>query len=184
MELTQKFTEEKKSDIDSLKSIVEMVMSVDLMANNRKRCIVESRMIYAYILREFGYSLNRIGLSLKKDHTTIIHYLTTVRKLIETDSEMLRKYYKCRDMFLEERDIVEPNNKEGLKSQVFSLSTKITVLMAENNNLINEIKKLKQETKTQDKRLNRIIKFIDENTPIGHEFIIERKIIKMFDEQD
>lgn len=182
MESIQKFTEEKRNDIDSLKSIVEMIMSVDIMETNRKRCIVESRMIYAYILREFGYSLNRIGLSIKKDHTTIIHYLTTMRKLLETDKEILRKYHKCRDMFLEDRDPIESDNKEDLKSQLFSLSTKLTVLMIENTNLLNQIKSLKEDTKPKDKRLNRIVKLLDENTPIGHEFIIERKIIKMFDE--
>jgi len=182
MESTQKFTEEKRNDIDSLKSIVEMIMSVDIMETNRKRCIVESRMIYAYILREFGYSLNRIGLSIKKDHTTIIHYLTTMRKLIETDKEILKKYNKCRDMFLEDRDPVDTDNKQDLRSQLFSLSTKLTVLMIENANLINEIKRLKEDTTLKDKRLNRIVKLLDKNTPIGHEFIIERKIIKMFDE--
>jgi hypothetical protein len=182
MESTQKFTEEKKNDIDSLKSIVEMVMSVDLMETNRKRCIVEARMIYAYILREMNYSLNRIGMSLKKDHTTIIHYISSIRKLLEIDNELLRRYHKCRDMFMQDRDPSFIVKREDLSSEVFRLGSKMEILMIENGNLQKEIKRLKEESKSSDKRLNRVFKFIDEHTPIGHEFIIERKIIKMFDE--
>ncbi len=54
--------------------------------------------------------------------------------------------------------------------------------MIENKNLQTEIKKLKEESKVGNKRFNRVIKFMEENVPIGHEFIFERKIIKMFDE--
>jgi len=182
MESKQEFTEEKNSDIEILKSIVEMVMSVDLMANNRKRCVVESRMIYAYILREINYSLNRIGMSLKKDHTTVIHYIATLRKLIQTDTEILSKYSKCRDLFMNERHPENIDNKEGFINKVLSLSNKVDVLMVENERLKNDNKKIKEQIIIDDKRLNRIVKFIDENTPIGHEFIVERKIRKMFDE--
>jgi hypothetical protein len=182
MELTQKFIEEKKNDIDTLKNIVEMVMSVELMETNRKRCVVEARMVYAYILREFSYSLNRIGMSLKKDHTTIIHYLSSIRKLLETDKELLRRYHKCRDIFMEDRNPEFISKREDLNSEVFKLSSKIEILMIENKNLQKEIKILKEESKSGDKRLNRVLRLIDDNTPIGHEFIIERKIIKLFDE--
>jgi hypothetical protein len=182
MESTQKFIEEKKSDIDTLKNIIEMVMSVGLMETNRKRCVVEARMMYAYILRELNYSLSRIGMSLKKDHTTIIHYLTAFRKLLETDKELLRNYHKCRDMFMEDRDPELIKKRDDLKSEVFRLSTKLEVMMIENKNLQTEIKKLKEESKVGNKRFNRVIKFMEENVPIGHEFIFERKIIKMFDE--
>jgi hypothetical protein len=182
MELTQKFTEESNSDIDTLKNIVEMVMSVGLMETNRRRCVVEARMVYAYILRELNYSLNRIGMSLNKDHTTIIHYLSSVRKLLEIDEELLKKYHKCRDIFMADRDPKFISKKEDLKIEVFRLSSKIEVLMIENGHLQKEIKKLKEESKLSNKRLNRVFKFIDEHTPKGHEFIIERKIIKMFDE--
>ena len=41
---------------------------------------------------------------------------------------------------------------------------------------------MKKDFSSNDKRLNRIVNFIDENTPVGHEFIIERKIRNMFDE--
>jgi hypothetical protein len=41
---------------------------------------------------------------------------------------------------------------------------------------------MKKDLTSNNKRLNRIVNFIDENTPIGHEFIIERKIRRMFNE--
>ena len=182
MESKQKFTEEIKSDIDVLKSIVEMVMSVELMAKNRKRCVVEARMIYASILRECNYSLNRIGMSLKKDHTTIIHYISSLRKLLDIDPELRRKYIKCMDMFMNERDPLTETNKESLTVQILKLNTRLDVLTKERNNLLNEIKKMKQEVKPIDKRLNNIMKLIEEKTKVGHEFITERKIRKLFDE--
>jgi hypothetical protein len=180
MESIQKSTE--ANDIDTLRNIIEMVMLVGLMETNRRRCVVEARMMYAYILRELNYSLNRIGMSLKKDHTTIIHYLSAFRKLLEVDKELLRKYHKCRDMFMEDRDPELIKKRDDLKSEVFRLSTKLEVVTIENKNLEKEIKKLKEESKAGDKRFNRIIKFMEENVPKGHEFIFERKIIKLFDE--
>jgi hypothetical protein len=182
MELKQKYTEETRSDIDVLKDIVEMVMSVDLMATNRKRCVVEARMMYTGILRECNYSLNRIGMSLKKDHTTIIHYLSSLRKLLDVDIELRRKYIKCMEIFMNERDPLTATNKETLTVEVLKLNTKLDILTKEKNNLLNEIKKMKEEIKPMDKRLGNIMKLIDENTKVGHEFIIERKIRKLFDE--
>lgn len=182
MESKQSYTEVKKSDIETLRSIVEMVMAVELMANNRKRCVVEARMIYADILRECNYSLNRIGMSLKKDHTTIMHYINKLKGLLETDGEILRKYYKCRELFMKERQPETYQAKEDLMGQIISLSNKLDIMIVENDRLKRENERLIKQPNVDEKRLNRIVKFIDENTPIGHEFITERKIRKLFDE--
>lgn len=189
MESKQRYTEER-NDLDVLRSIVNMVLVTDINATNRSRYVVEGRMIYAKILREYGYSLNRIGCYLKKDHTTVIHYTRTIDKLIDANDEIVGKYAKCREMFiLEKGSCTDLITEYDLKNEIFRLNNKINVLIADNNELSNKVEgfkgtvnMLKKELTQDDKRLNRIVKFIDENTPIGHEFIVERKIIKMFDE--
>ena len=182
MESTQKFIEEKKSDADVLKEIVEMVMDAKLMANNRKRCVVEARMVYSNILREYSYSLSKIGISLGKDHTTIIHYVSELRKLLDTDNELFKKYNKCREMFMQEKDPMISTEKNNVTAQLYRLSLRFDELKQENKDLLQQINNLKKESKPRNKRLDRIFKVIEDSTPIGNEFIIERKIIKMFDE--
>jgi len=65
----------------------------DLPQKSRRRRYVKARCVVTQILREEGYSLPEIGDILKRDHSTIIHYLklekpetcdvTAVRRLID-----------------------------------------------------------------------------------------------------
>lgn len=173
----------EKNDIEVLRDIVNMVLVTDVGSKKRMRYVVEGRMIFSKILREYGYSLNRIGSFLGKDHTTIIHYTRTINKLLDVDLEMLGKYTKCRELFiLEKQPSSELTTEYDLKNEIFRLSTKLTVLLKENTLLKEKMANIKKDLAGNDKRLNRIVNFIDENTPVGHEFIIERKIRTMFDE--
>jgi len=173
----------ERNDLDVLKDIVNMVLVTDINTKKRMRYVVEGRMIFSKILREYGYTLNRIGSFLGKDHTTIIHYTKTIDKLLDVDLDILNKYNKCREMFILERGVSSDLITEyDLKNEIFRLGTKITYLINENTLLKEKITNLKKDLAGNDKRLNRIVNFIDENTPVGHEFIIERKIRNMFDE--
>jgi hypothetical protein len=173
----------ERNDIEVLRDIVNMVLVTDIGAKKRMRYLVEGRMIFAKILREYGYSLNRIGSFLGKDHTTIIHYTRTINKLLDVDLEILGKYTKCRELFiLEKAPTSELTSEYDLKNEIFRLSTKLTVLLNENTLLKEKMANMKKDLTSNNKRLNRIVNFIDENTPIGHEFIIERKIRRMFNE--
>jgi hypothetical protein len=173
----------ERNDIEVLRDIVNMVLITDIGAKKRMRYLVEGRMIFAKILREYGYSLNRIGSFLGKDHTTIIHYTRTINKLLDVDLEILGKYTKCRELFiLEKAPTSELTSEYDLKNEIFRLSTKLTVLLNENTLLKEKMANMKKDLTSNNKRLNRIVNFIDENTPIGHEFIIERKIRRMFNE--
>jgi hypothetical protein len=173
----------ERNDIEVLRDIVNMVLVTDIGSKKRMRYLVEGRMIFSKILREYGYSLNRIGSFLGKDHTTIIHYTRTVDKLLDVDIEILGKYTKCRELFiLEKAPTEELITDYDLKNEIFRLSTKIAYLLNENTLLKENVTNMKKDLAGNDKRLNRIVNFIDENTPVGHEFIIERKIRNMFDE--
>jgi len=173
----------ERNDLEVLRDIINMVLVTDVTAKKRMRYLVEGRMIFAKILREYGYSLNRIGSFLGKDYTTIIHYTRTINKLLDVDIEILGKYKKCRELFILEKQPTEELTTEyDLKNEIFRLSTKIAYLINENTLLKEKMANMKKDLSSNDKRLNRIVNFIDENTPVGHEFIIERKIRNMFDE--
>ena len=83
---------ETKSDFDFVKQVVEMVMGYGIFDNNRKRRVVETRMMFGLLMVELNYPLTQIGEFMDKDHTTVIHYKRTMRGLLDTDNEMLRRY--------------------------------------------------------------------------------------------
>ncbi len=173
MELKQLSIEDQRSDVDVVRSIVEMVTGVSILTKNRKRFVVEARMIYSTLLREAGYSLPFIAETLKKDHTTIIHYIQSLKDLKETDIHMMRKYLRCRELFLSEKQPV------NLVDDCDKLRLEIEIVKAENYLLSEELNQFKI---SDENRLRKIMKLIDENTPKGYELIVERKIRKMFDD--
>lgn len=164
------------NDFELVRKSVEMVMGVDIFTNNRKRTVVESRMMYGLIMRELGHSLNQIGNYLKKDHTTIIHYQRTMNNLIDTDVNTLKTYIRCKELIDSHK---QPVNLSDPKHELLKLRIKIDKLRAENMVLSAQL----DEIKVSDYgRVAKILKLIEDNTPLGHELIIERKIRKMFDE--
>ena len=173
MELKQLSIEDQRTDVDVVRNIVEMVTGVSILAKNRKRFVVEARMIYSTLLREAGYSLPFIAETLKKDHTTIIHYIQSLKDLKETDIHMMRKYLRCRELFLSEKQPV------NLVDDCDKLRLEIEIVKAENYLLSEELNQFKI---ADENRLRKIMKLIDENTPKGYELIVERKIRKMFDD--
>ena len=83
---------EMTNDFELSRKIVEMITGVDILQKNRIRNVVEARMIYALLLREIGHSLSSIGSTLGKDHTTIIHYVKTLRSLLDIDKDLLTQF--------------------------------------------------------------------------------------------
>lgn len=70
-----------------LKNIIQDLLGVDVMHKSRKQHIVDARKIYSNILRNKGWSLHHIGKSLRKDHSTIIHYLKDSQVLVLMDKK-------------------------------------------------------------------------------------------------
>ena len=178
MELKQQFitVPKKPSEQDHAQRVVEMVMGVRVNDNNRKRQVVEARMMFSSMLRDMGYSLKEIGTVLKKDHTTIIHYLRKLRELTEVDRSLFKKYIKCRELLMLNE---EPVN---LAEELERLHKKVEILKMENYILSEEKNELIKQLTSDDKRLQKIFKLIEENTQHGYEGIVERKIRKMFDD--
>ena len=164
------------NDFELVRKSVEIVMGIDIFTNNRKRTVVESRMMYGLIMRELGHSLNQIGNYLKKDHTTIIHYQRTMNNLIDTDVNVLKTYIRCKELIDSQK---QPVNLSDPKHELLKFRIKLDKLRAENMVLSAQL----DEIKVSDHgRVAKILKLIEDNTPLGHELIVERKIRKMFDE--
>jgi hypothetical protein len=64
-----------------------------LKARSRKKEIVELRHMFCYMARKLGYSLCTIGEYLAgRDHTTVMHSVTTFQNLFETDESFRNRY--------------------------------------------------------------------------------------------
>lgn len=160
-----------------------MVMGIDIFTKNRKRYVVESRMVFTSILRDMGYSLKEIGRTLKKDHTTIIHYERKLKNLLDVDKSLLKKYLKCRELLTLKEQPVNLLSESDLVSEVYRLNNLVEILEKEKDIISEEKKELINQMKVDEsKRLLKVFKLIEQNTPKGHELIVERKIRKMFDD--
>lgn len=72
----------------------EFGKKLTLKSRSRTRTIVDIRFIYFFLARSMGYSLKTISMSIKMDHTTVIHGLTTFKNLYETSDLFREKYSK------------------------------------------------------------------------------------------
>lgn len=67
-----------KKECDDLINIIAKVMRVtseDIRGRSRKQWVAMAREIYCHYAREKGLSLNCIGRSINRDHTTVMHLL-------------------------------------------------------------------------------------------------------------
>jgi hypothetical protein len=163
---------------NKVKQIVELVTGVKIIENNRKREVIDARMIYTKILRERGASLVSIGMTINKDHTTIIHYLRTMDSLLITDREVIRKYIKSKELLLLDEQDLNLLNGNDTVSELSRLKETLEISEKKVKLLQDENEKLNREME----RFRGILKIIDEATPIGQEKIVERKIKRMLDE--
>lgn len=167
------------NDFELVRKSVEMVIGVDIFTKNRKRRVVEARMMYGLLMRELSHSLKQIGEYLHKDHTTVIHYERTMRNLIDTDVNVLKTYLRCKELIDSQKQHVNLTEQNDPSHQLLNLKVKLETLKAENALLTEELDELKIADAA---RFARIFKLIEENTPVGYELIVERKIRKMFDD--
>lgn len=174
---------EQRNDFEFVHQVVEMVTGYKIFATNRKRKTVESRMLFSLLMIELGYPLTHVGEYLGKDHTTIIHYKRVMRNLLDTDTLMLRRYLKCKEIIVSEKQPLILISDTDYKTETQRLQSKIEILKAENY-LLNEEKNelIRQINVAEERRFVKIFNLIADNTPIGHELIVERKIRKMFDD--
>lgn len=172
-----------RNDFEFVQQVVEMVMGYKIFSNNRKRKVVETRMMFSLIMIELNYPLTQIGEFMDRDHTTVIHHRRTMRGLLETDSEVLKKYLRCKEIIISEKQDVNLEVNDNDKLKALALQNQIEMMKSEYQTLKEENKELLSKIQLMDdKRFLNIFKAIKDNTPIGHELIIERKIRKLLDD--
>jgi chromosomal replication initiator protein len=83
-----------------------------ITSNSRKRELVLARHLTAYFVRQYtGMPLTAIGALLgDRDHSSIVHAITTIRKLLPTDRLVKRHYRPLREKVLERANIVTKND--------------------------------------------------------------------------
>ena len=162
------------SDMDLLKGIIEEAFKTKIMAKRRHREIVDARMVFAKILRERGHIYKSIGVYLRKDHSTIIHYVEQAPNIFKTDKKLMDLYLECRNKFLENREPIVLHTDRDLVREVLSLRSQL-------DDLISQYEAIKEIEKKYE-RLNSIINLIELRTPVGSENVIKRKINEMFNE--
>ena len=79
-------------------SIIKSI-GVDIRFSNRVNNAklkeqVEARGIYCKIMREYGFTYEQIGSSIKKSHATMLNNKTTIEDSLEVDKSLQLKYYR------------------------------------------------------------------------------------------
>lgn len=162
----------KKNDaqyeMDILRTIIQEELGVEIVKRTNKRHAVNGRKLFSKILCEIGVTKSEIGRYLRKDHSTIVHYMADADSMIKYTEGMLEKYEEIRREFL---NVVKKTINEDNKSIVI-LKLRIDELISEKKELSNKLNELD--------RLKKIIRFIDTFVPDGQEDIALEKIMLTF----
>lgn len=155
-------------EMDVLRTIVSEKFNVEIIKRTNKRDAVSARKIFSKILIDRGYTKSEVGRYLKKDHSTIVHYMGDVDWLIKYTPLMEEMYLQCKEDFI--NTVGQTTNEEN--KTIVGLKVRIDELLLDRA-------ELKQKMEKYD-RIKRIIDLVDVRTPIGQEFFIYKKINLMF----
>lgn len=155
-------------EMDVLRTIVSEAFKVEIVKKTNKREAVNARKIFSKILSDRGYTRSEIGRYLKKDHSSIVHYMYDVDDMIKYTDGMAEKYVHCKNTFT---NVVTETTDEENKN-IVSLKVRIDELLLDRERLNKKIEKYE--------RIKNIIDMIDCRTPIGKEFLVYKKINFMF----
>jgi IS30 family transposase len=113
---------------------------LDISVTNQKQGVVDARAVYSKILRERGYSLEVIGKSLNKHHSTILHHLKNIDFLIEKDKNLRDRYIHCKLNFLRDKEPFEIVSKKDRDSymSVVRLKNELEETIKSKNKILND----------------------------------------------
>lgn len=115
---------------------------LDIFSVRRAKEISHARKVICWILRKEGLSLKEIGLFLKKDHSSVLHAITTISDEDKSYAQVLyRKHHKKESL-------------ENLKKEQELLEKKLPEI----TRLLNEGKNLKEIAKIQNDTYDNIDK--------------------------
>jgi hypothetical protein len=158
-------------EMDSLSSIVNRLLDVDILSTRRHREIIEGRMIFSKIMYERGYKLTAIGRFLNKNHATIIHYIKVSENIFMTYPELHDKYVVCNEVFTDGKEPFMAFNRRDMMRSINNLNDRINLLMKERS--------IMRKREDRIKRFEPIIDLLMRKVPEGRESDFYRKINKV-----
>lgn len=159
-------------EMESLSSIVNKLLDVDIHSKRRQRNLVDARMIFSKIMYERGYKVTYIGKFLGKTHATVIHYIKMSDFIFMSYPEMHDKYIVCNEVFTEGKEPSILFNRRDMARSIQSLNERIALLMKERS--------IMRKKEDRMKRLECIIEMLDKRISCGSEAEAYRKINKLF----
>lgn len=130
-----------------LQQVITKHLEIDVTKNTRRQEYVTARMIYYKILRDLNYSWTAIGLSLKKNHATILHAVKVFNDLITYDSDLKRDYEIIKEIYFQghhnEHDPLYYITRDELISLIKTLENQNKNLTLDNELLNNRLKNYK-----------------------------------------
>jgi len=132
------------AQIRYLKKIVDGEFNIDIADKCRKTNYVNARLVYSYILRKRGVGLVRIGDSLNKNHATICYLINNAPFYFKQDSELEFRYLSCKSLFENHYSPILDYSRRELIQAYVELDSQFDMVIKENENLIEEIVKLKK----------------------------------------
>lgn len=158
----------EKLEFIELKEIVDKVFGEDIRIKRRTRNLIDARRVFSKILHDRGYTFSSIGIFLKKNHATIVHYLKDINIFLKQEQDFLTKYIICRDAFEKDREVLNLIKQKDIMSTIFILQNENEKLLLERNFILN--------LKNKYQRLDKIINLIDERVEDGNEIRFEKKL--------
>lgn len=166
---------EEMKEMKELAEIIKSVFDEDVLDKTRRREIVDARIIFSKILRERGYTHQSIAMFLRKDHSSIVNYMSNVHSLLEQVSGLMSKYVVCRDTFLVDKEnLIISSKAKDENMSIISLKSQLEKLILEKEKF--------KSTMEKYERISDILSFIDKKTPAGKEKFVFKNIKLMFNE--
>ena len=117
-----------------------------LFSKNRKRDLVEKRMVLSYILRKsLGMTYHKIGKVLNKNHASILYSVKNIENFLIVYPHIRELYNIADEVLLEHKeDLIEFYNSP-IRTQIEREKKLVEILLDNNNILKSKIKHLKKE---------------------------------------
>tara|TARA_R110000822_G_scaffold5786_7_gene24743 strand:+ start:408 stop:791 length:384 start_codon:yes stop_codon:yes gene_type:complete len=124
--------------LDKLLKRVNNHFDIDITQNSRKRELVMARAAFFWLARKkTRYSLNRIGLMVKRDHSTVLYSMNNFENWLNCDSNFKNEFEKLRKIVFNELSVDDLMQKK--------LIIKYKFLKIAKELLIVEVKKLNKQ---------------------------------------
>ena len=185
-------TKKTKLEVSELIRLCEEGFQCDIKSKNRKQNNVNARMAFATILKKKGFSYDKVGSFISRDHATIIHYHRKLDMYLGSDEFFKTTYEKIKsefEIYCIEKKLENPKNfvekilDENLQTSMphynEELISYVKLLNKQKKDLYLTIEKLQLKNHTlnlSENRVKNLIEIVKQRTKIGTEEYIEKKL--------